>query len=414
MLLFLAFAIAGVSAQSNCQTTATQALSDPTFAWLITGTSGQRASNVTAICASDNNPTRTGFNSQLTAIQSACVPGGAASDSTGLAMALQVMDSILCQQRDGYYCLLSFLPLFDETYMIQVASSLSFVNPNLNVVGDTPDLQAAMCKSDTCYYLIEQTAEEQLLALPVSSTTTSLIPNVRFAISRMRCGCWASNTPCQSTASQNALIQVDQSTGAKSFTAAACDANGQITNCARDFMVCNDMAAPACAKGACSSGNLATVTFVLSNLDWTCYSNLMSSVGAGAAINTIKKDVEANIRKLIDTDFSCTCGATAAPGTGTQCTCSVTCMEIATIAQVELGTSLAEIQKLATATVVASPNLDAALGFQCQVTSDQLGQGNHFAIASVQTNLPAQAAGGATGLVVGFSVMVSLVVSLLL
>jgi len=397
-----------VAVSADCLGTATAYLQDPDFAWIIKGTSAERSGNVSKLCAATPNAALDKFDAQLDNLTMACVPGGVATDTTGLAMALSMMKTILCEQRANNYCILSFLPLFDLNYMLQVSSASGFVKPVLKEVLDNGDRTGAMCHSSECYYFVEQKAQELLLALPPTAPA-DLANNVRYTVSRMRCGCWDTSTPCQNSANTDALVKCDANGCA--FTPAACDNSGMISTCARNFMTCEHMAPPICSQ-PCNEGEIAKVSFALTNLDWDCFSNALSST-PGAAIGAVKADIEANIRALCDKDFLVTCNVNTA-GHGTQCDVTVNCLNLAAIPELNLAGAIAYLTKHAHAAVVATPNIDAlAASATCEVTPDAVGQWNHFALLSTSVTLP-PSGNSASTLALGLSLFASLALSIFL
>jgi len=341
------------------------------------------------------------------------VPAGTDSTTSALGVMVGLLNSVLCEQKgdnieEVRYCILSLLPLFDLNYFLGLASGGSFTVPPLQPVGDDPDRQSAMCVSSVCVGFVENIASSLLAKLPATPTAAAASDIIRGTVSCMRCGCTGVENPCEGTTVTTALIS--SSSGSQSLIeSAACDTNGMITECARTWINCENVPPPQCAQ-PCAKGSLATVQFVIQNLDWNCLQTLLTT----ATMKIIRADVIANVKGLLDTDFDCDCGVATAPTTGTQCTCNVTCSTLALVKNVDLTTSFGNLTELAAALVIPTPNLDKATS-TCKLVPNDFSFGSSFQVVSVKTNFPQGAqSSGASPLFWSVPVAVSLCVSLVL
>jgi hypothetical protein len=400
LLAVLALSI-GVTAQ-QCMNQAFAALSDPYFAWLVKGTASERSSNVTAICASATNPARDGFNKALDDFKTACIPAG--DQTSAIALTLNLLNTLLCstQPNDNAgndYCLLSLLPLFDSTYFAGLATGGVATPPPLQPVSDDKERFGPLCASTLCNAFIEKEASALLLKLPPGSDP-SAANFIRKVTSSNRCACAVKNTPCYGNAVAGGLI--GDNGGAKSFIEGkACDSNGILSACARTWVNCENVPLPTCGK-PCADGILATVSFRVKNLNYTCVQEKLID----QAIHHIKADVIANLPGLLHTDFDCECSASASPNTGTECKCTVKCLPLATLLNFDLAAIIAKLKKVATALVVPMSRTDDKAP-SCQLVQVLASFGSSFELLSVTTNLPSPTPaneGGAASIGVGMSV----------
>jgi len=330
---------------------------------------------------------------------------------------VSLLNSVLCEQKSDIivptarYCVLSLLPLFDFNYFIGLATGggTTFTVPPLRPVADeeTHDRQTAMCESPICVAFVENLASTLLARLPVSDTVVAASAFIRGTVSRMRCGCSGVENPCHSGVVENALIATTN--GVRAFAdGQGCDANGMVTECARTWITCDDVPPPVCAK-PCVKGDIATIKFGITNLDWTCLQTAL----AGNTMKILRADVIANVKGLLDTDFDCTCEVAVAPAAGTVCTCDVTCKLLNLVKNVDLVSSFGSLKRLATALVIPTPNLDKAS--TCKVITGDQSFGSSFVVLSTSTNFGTMADNSAAHpLLVGLSVVASLCLSLVL
>jgi len=395
----------------DCTTQAGLSLGDPSFSWLVSGSSADRKGNITAICASPSNPARDDFESKLSTFQAACVPPG--GESSAIALTLDLLNTILCEQKQDngilHYCVLSVLPLFDLGYFFQLSQSGgNYPPPPLQPVGDDPDRQGTMCLSSVCNAHVEQVASSLLAVIPPSSPLAAQF--IRNVVSRTRCGCAVEQVACQNTAMTNALTTAS-STGARTFIESqACDANGVLTACARTWVNCENVPLPACAHTCTPGHSLANITFVLKNLDYTCLQTQLTT----NVLQTVQSDVIVNVAGLLQTDFSCTCGAATGTNTGTQCNCLITCAALNVVKNLNLPKNLGNLTKHADALVIPTPNLDKQVIASCQITQNNESFGSSFQILSLETNFPAPTENSASTLIFGMSFVASICFNLVL
>lgn len=381
-------------------------LADPGFSWLVSGTVAQRKANVTVICASDVNDAKTNFNTRLTSITTACAPAGAAGQVSAFGLTSNLLNTVLCEKKGDDYCLLSMLPLFDMSYFVSL-SQADYKSPPLQPVADSPERQAAMCAAPLCNAYIENMASSLLANLPDTNETDPAASFVRATVSRMRCGCAVMATPCAGTTATNELI-VDNSGVKTLIESKACDTNGVLTACARTWVNCESVSPPACAR-SCNDGILSTIVFRIKNLNWACAQSLLST----DTLRTIRNDVIANVPGLLHTDFSCECGAATAPSTGTQCSCTINCLPLALVKNLNLTGALALLKAKANALVIPTPHIDGAAR-SCQLSPNLLSFGSSFELVSVQSNFPTSEPSSSSTLVVGLSVAATVSMSLFL
>lgn len=373
---------AAVSVTADCTSAGLAAYTDPYFNWLITGTNAQRESNVTAICASADNTARTNFNARLNEVATACVPAGTDFDTSAFGIMISLLNKVICEQKQVRYCILSLLPLFDMNYFLSLSQG-NFQIPPLSAVAGSADRQAALCASNICSSYIENIVPGLLTNLPSSAAATIAAEFIRGTVSRMRCGCTGKVNPCYST-----KVTADLINNGSLVETNACDASGLPTECARTWITCENVPPPKCEK-PCTKKNIATIGFVLGNLNYDC-------LNTAANLLLLKSDVMANVPGLLKDDFECVCGASVAPKTGTTCTCNVTCGNLGKI--LSLADKFAALQARATALVVATPTLDKLLS-TCKVNPDSASFGSSFEVtaATLNTDDDAANANGALG-----------------
>lgn len=368
-----------VLVSGTCQQAGLAALTDPAFGWLPSGTSAERADKVASICASDTNPDRTAFNARLDDLNTQCASQQANSP---LGLTLQLLNTVLCEKKGTpqHFCVLSLLPLFDINYFLSLQGG-DMRTPSLQAVADDLERQKAMCVSSECNAYLESIVPTLLSNMTAGSPEATFI---RGTVNRMRCGCAVPNVPCFSTTSTQQLVHDNGAGELSLIDAQACDGTGVVAACARSFVNCESIPLPKCAR-PCAVGDLATVKFGIKNLNWECLRGELASL----ALPTIKADVIANVPGLLDSDFGCECAAAAAPATGTQCTCHVTCNALTALKNFDIAARLATLQKHAAAVVVPLPNIDSKVNANCKFTADDLSFGSSFQLISASANAAA-------------------------
>lgn len=400
-LLSIAFGLLAVGVQGSCTTDGIDALGDPYFNWIIKGSNDERSNNVSAICASADNTARTNFNARLKTLLTSCVPAGTNVNTSAFGVTAALLDRVLCVQKGDVarYCVLSLLPLFDQNYFFQLATGSIQVPPLAPVLDVISEKYQAMCASDVCSSFIENIVPGLLTRLPDTPEATIAAEFIRKTVNRMRCGCVGKVDPCQSTRVRDALIK-----DGRFIETAACNADGIPTECARNWITCEEIPVPTCAK-QCTQRNLATIKFTLKNLDYAC-------VTTNNALALIKRDVTANVPGLLVDDFTCACGAAVAPAVGTTCECNVTCANLATLQNLDLTKQFALLSTRATAITVFTPSLDKLLA-TCKIsaTAEDSSIGSSFVLESA-TFAPAPDQSGAAH-VAGLSAVFALLASFL-
>lgn len=270
MLRIFTLAAAASFASADCNADLMNFFSTNTA---IVGTPAQQLEFVTSSCAD-----KTAFTAGLDALAASC-----AATQPEVSVILDLLKIEICAERDGVFCLSSFLALIDQSYFLQlIDSNPVFVPPLDRVFADVPR-KTALCASDACYFDLRAAART---ASATASVATKAV--IKDILKQVSCGC--------SKDSQMNYCRDDMATLVTTgnfLPASACDGiDGSI--CARKMSGCAawpvfDVAVTCPAP----AGRPLAVSFLLTmkNVQYSYYTSNMAQFEA-----TLKNDVLTNLK----------------------------------------------------------------------------------------------------------------------
>jgi hypothetical protein len=263
--------------------------------------------------------------------------------------------------------------LIDTGYLLKLHDAATTQTvpelPRLEDILSSEARRNAICLSDTCSSYLEQAASaysRQILdaAGGLGSSGAALVQSaiefITKLVNRPRCGCFKDQgNTCYNTANANLA-------GANGLDVAqACDADGNMKNCARLKKGCENYPDITCPNADKCNGYSGIVEFQVTNLLKDCFFTAMSV--PGSAVKLIESDLEVNIRGTVKGDYDCTCEPpdnNAEPGEDTlHCVCKVDCVKVSMFQE---NDSMGKAVKNGEKKTVVTNNLDMTVPKNCK------------------------------------------------